>query len=51
MRSCISFISGEKAAHFCSSTKEMKKFISRVYGLGIMETMGREMCLAIIENE
>lgn len=29
----------------------MKNFISGVQGLGIMEKMGREMCLAIIEDE
>ena len=47
----MSFISGEKAEQFWASTQEMKKFISRVYRLGIMEKMGREIYPAIIENE
>ena len=47
----MSFISGDKTEQFCARTKEMKKFISEVYWLEIMEKMGQEMCLATIENE
>lgn len=47
----MSFISGDKTEQFCARTKEMKKFISGVYWLEIMEKMGQEMCLATIENE
>jgi hypothetical protein len=47
----MSFISGEKAEQFWASTKEMKKFISRVYRLGIMEKMGREIQQLLKMNE
>jgi hypothetical protein len=47
----MSFISGDKAEQFCACTKEMKKSISGVYWLEIMEKMGQEMCLVTIENE